>query len=72
MIYAEESETTIQIAEIKAEPVVEVDVKRVSDPLNDDLVSEIEITFAEMETYQASFSTSQKHLQKLKNVENIE
>ena len=35
VIYADESETAIQIAEIKAEPVVKVDVKPVSDPLND-------------------------------------
>ncbi len=41
VIYAEESETAIQIAEIKAEPDVEIDVKPVSDPLVDHLISEI-------------------------------
>ncbi len=50
VIFAEESETAIQIAEIKAEPNVEIDVKPVSDPLNDHSVSEIEVTIAEMKT----------------------
>ncbi len=62
VIYAEQAETAIQIAEMKAEPAVEVDVKSVSDPLNDHLVSEIEITIAEMETYKESFNTAKKHL----------
>ena len=46
VIYAEESETAIEIAEIKALPDIEIDVKPVSDPLADHLVSEIEITIA--------------------------
>ena len=66
VIYAEESETAIQIADIKALPDIEIDVKPVSDPLADHLVSEIEITIAEMETYQESFNTSKKHLKELK------
>ena len=53
-----ESDTEIQIAE--------KDVKPVSDPLKDHLVSEIEITIAEMETYQESFNTAKKHLKELK------
>ena len=68
VIYAEESETAIQIAEIKAEPDPERDVKPVSDPLHDHLVSEIEITIAEMETYQESFNTAKKHLKELKKM----
>ena len=68
VIYAEESETAIQISEIKAEPDPERDVKPVSDPLNDHLVSEIEITIAEMETYQESFNTAKKHLKELKKM----
>jgi hypothetical protein len=39
VIYAEESETAIQIADIKAEPDVEIDVKPVSDPLVDHFVN---------------------------------
>ncbi len=57
MIYAEESDTVIQIAE--------KDVKLDSDPLVDDLVLEIEITKGEMETYQESFNTANKHLKEL-------
>jgi hypothetical protein len=66
VIYESESETAIQIADIKALPDIEIDVKPVSDPLADHLVSEIEITIAEMETYQESFNTSKKHLKELK------
>ena len=62
VIYAEESETAIQIAEIKAEPDVERDVKPVSDPLADYFVNEIEITIGEMEHYQEQFNTAKKHL----------
>ena len=51
------SDTEMQIAE--------ADVKPVSDPLKDHLVSEIEITIAEMETYQESFNTAKTHLKKL-------
>jgi hypothetical protein len=62
VIYAEALETAIQIADNKAEPVVEVDIKPASDPLNDHLVSnEIEITIAEKETYPESFNTAKKH-----------
>ncbi len=53
-----ESDTAIQIAEI--------DVKQVSDPLKDHLVSEIEITIAEMETYQESFNIAKTNLKELK------
>ena len=67
MIYAEESETAIQIAEIKTEPDVERDVKPVSDPYVDHFVNEIEMTIAEMETYQESFNTAKKILKNLKN-----
>ncbi len=55
-----ESDTAMQIAEI--------DVKPVSDPLKDHLVSQIEITIAEMETYQESFNTAKKHLKELKKM----
>ncbi len=65
VIYAEESETSIQIAKIKALPDVEIDVKPVYDPLADHFVNEIEMTIAEMETYQESFMTSKKHLKAL-------
>ena len=54
------SDTEMQIAE--------ADVKPVSDPLKDHLVSEIEITIAEMETYQESFNTAKKHLKELKKM----
>ena len=54
------SDTAMQIAER--------DVKPVSDPLKDHLVSEIEITIAEMETYQESFNTAKKHLKELKKM----
>ncbi len=66
VIYAEESETAIQIAEIEAEPVVEVDKIPVSAPLVAQLVLEIEITIGEMETYQESFNTAKEHLKELK------
>ena len=68
VIYADESETAIQIAEIKAEPDVERDVKPVSDPLVDHFVNEIEMTIAEMETYQESVYTAKKHLKELKKI----
>ena len=58
VIYAEESDTAIQIAEI--------DVKPVSDPLVDPLVLEIEIAIGEMQHYQASFITAKNHLKELK------
>jgi len=68
VIYAEESETAIEIAAIKALPDVEIAVKPVSDPLADHFVNEIEMTIAEMETYQESFNTSKKHLKELKKM----
>ena len=68
VIYAEESETAIQIAEIKALPDVEIDVKPVSDPLKDHLVSEIEIAIVEMQHYQESCNTAKKHLKELKKM----
>ncbi len=40
----QKNQKPLLLAEINAEPVVEVDVKPVSDPLNDHLLSEIEIT----------------------------
>ncbi len=66
VIYAEESETEIQIAESKELPDVELDVKPVSDPYVDHFVNEIEMTIAEMETYQESCNTAKKHLKELK------
>ena len=60
------SDTAIQIAE--AEPDVERDVKRVSDPLCDHFVNEIEMTIAEMEQYQDSFNTAKTHLKELKKI----
>ena len=51
------SDTEMQIAE--------KDVKPVSDPLKDHLVSEIEMTIAEMETYQESFNTAKNILKNL-------
>ena len=68
VIYAEESETAIHIAEIKTEPDVERDVKPVSDPQVDHFVNEIEMTIAEMETYQESFNTAKIHLNELKQL----
>ena len=52
------SDTEMQIAE--------KDVKPVSDPLKDHLVSEIEIAIGEMQHYQESFNTAKKHLKELK------
>ena len=51
------SDTEMQIAE--------ADVKPVSDPLKDHLVSEIEIAIGEMQHYQESFNTAKKHLKEL-------
>ena len=68
VIYAEESETAIEIAKIKALPDVEIDVKPVSDPLVDHFVNEFEITIGEMEQYQDSFNTAKKHLKGLKKI----
>ena len=62
VIYAEESDTVIQIKE----PVI--DVKPVSDPLVDHLVLEIEITIGEMEHHQENFNTAKKHLKELKTL----
>ena len=47
---------------------IEADVKPLSDPLVDHLVSEIEMTIAEMEQHQESFNTSKKHLKELKKM----
>ena len=55
-----ESDTAMQIAE--------KDVKPVSDPLKDHLVSEIEIAIGEMQHYQESFNTAKKHLKELKKM----
>ena len=46
--------------------IAEIDVKPVSDHLKNNLISEMEITIAEMETYQESFNTAKKHLKELK------
>ena len=54
------SDTEMQIAE--------ADVKPVTDPLVDHLVSQIEFTIAEMEQYQESFNTAKKHLKELKKM----
>ena len=55
-----ESDTEIQITK--------KDVKPVTDPLVDHLVSEIEFTIAEMEQYQDSFKTAKQHLKELKKM----
>ena len=55
-----ESDTAMQIAE--------KDVKPVSDPSKDHLVSEIEIAIGEMQHYQESFNTAKKHLKELKKM----
>ena len=47
---------------------IEADVKPLSDPLVDHLVSEIEMTIAEMEQHQESINTSKKHLKELKKM----
>ena len=47
---------------------IEADVKPLSDPLVDHLVSQIEMTIAEMEQHQDSFNTSKKHLKELKKM----
>ena len=44
---------------------IEADVQPLSDPLVDHLVSEIEMTIAEMEQHQESFNTSKKYLKEL-------
>ena len=54
------SDTEMQIAE--------KDVKPVTDPLVDHLVSQIEFTIADMEQYQESFNTAKKHLKELKKM----
>ena len=54
------SDTEMQIAE--------ADVKPVSDPLKDHLVSEIEIAIGEMQHYQESFNTAKTHLKGLKKL----
>ena len=54
------SDTEMQIAE--------ADVKPVTDPLVDHLVSKIEIAIGEMQHYQESFNTAKKHLKELKKM----
>ena len=71
VIYAGESDTVEQIAELEAvitvQPDIEADVIMVAvDPLVEHLSSEIEITIGEMEHYQEQFNTAKKHLKELK------
>ena len=73
VIYAEESDTVEQIADLEAvitvQPVhnIEADViKPAVDPLVEHLSSEI--TIGEMEHYQEAFNTAKKHLKELKNL----
>ena len=54
------SDTAMQIAE--------KDVKPANYPLKDHLVSEIEKAIGEMQHYQESFNTAQKHLKELKKM----
>ena len=73
VIYAEESDTVEQIAELEAvipvQPDIEADVIMVAvDPLVEHLSSEIEITIGEMEHYQEQFNTAKKHLKELKKI----
>ena len=73
VIYAEESDTVEQIADLEAvitvQPHIEADViKAAVDPLVEHLSSEIEITIAEMEQYQEQFNTAKKHLKELKKL----
>ena len=63
VVYAEESDTVEQIADLEAiitvQPDIEADViKLVVDPLAEHLSSEIEITIGEMEHYQEQFNTA--------------
>ena len=73
VIYAGESDTVEQIAELEAvitvQPDIEADVIMVAvDPLVEHLSSEIEITIGEMEHYQEQFNTAKKHLKELKKM----
>ena len=73
VIYAGESDTVEQIAELEAvitvQPDIEADVIMVAvDPLVEHLSSEIEITIGEMEHYQEQFNTAKKHLKELKKI----
>ena len=72
VIYAEESDTVEQIADLEASIIVhniETDViKPAVDPLVEHLSSEIEITIGEMEHYQEQFNTAKKHLKELKKM----
>ena len=73
VIYADESDTAEQIAELEAvitvQPDIEADVIMVAvDPLVEHLSSEIEITIGEMEHYQEQFNTAKKHLKELKKM----
>ena len=73
VIYAGESDTVEQIAELEAvitvQPDIEADVIMVAvDPLVEHLSSEIEITIGEMEHYQELFNTAKKHLKELKKI----
>ena len=70
VIYAGESDTAEQIAELEAvitvQPDIEADVIMVAvDPLVEHLSAEIEITIGEMEHYQEQFNTAKKHLKEL-------
>ena len=72
VIYAGESDTVEQIADLEASITVhniEADViKPAVDPLVEHLSSEIEITIGEMEQYQELFNTAEKHLKELKKI----
>jgi len=73
VIYAGESDTVEQIADLEAvitvQPDIEADVIVLAvDPLVEHLSSEIEITIGEMEHYQEQFNTAKKHLKELKKM----
>ena len=75
VVYAEESDTVEQIADLEAiitiQPVLNIEadvIKLVVDPLAEHLSSEIEITIGEMEHYQEQFNTAKKHLKELKKM----
>ena len=67
VVYAEESDTVEQMADLEAiisvQPVLNIEadvIKLAVDPLGEHLSSEIEITIGEMEQYQELFNTAKK------------
>ena len=75
VVYAEESDTVEQIADLEAviivQPVLNIEadvIKLAVDPLAEHLSSEIEITIGEMKHYQEQFNTAKNHLKELKKM----